>query len=50
MMILEALKPVFINGIVVEVGGKFSCPNDFAEKLVESKSAKPIKEKKKQVD
>lgn len=43
-MILEALKPVFNNGMIVEVGDKFSCSPDYADKLIKSESATVIKE------
>lgn len=42
MKIMEAIKPVFINGKVIEIGDKFSCPDDFANKLIESNSAKQV--------
>ncbi|KYD02642.1 hypothetical protein B4102_0236 [Heyndrickxia sporothermodurans] len=49
-MILKALQPVFVDGIIVEVGDKFSCPNDFAKKLIKSKAASIYKETEKQND
>jgi hypothetical protein len=39
MKLMVALKPVFLNGKVVEAGDKFSCPDDFAKKLIASDSA-----------
>lgn len=46
MVVMEALKPVFINGRIVEVGSKFSCSNEYAKKLVEGKSARLLTEDK----
>lgn len=40
--ILEALKPIFVNGRIVDIGSKFSCSHDFAKKLVENESAKLV--------
>ncbi|KAB8126912.1 hypothetical protein F9U64_19010 [Gracilibacillus oryzae] len=39
MIILEAVKPIFMNGRVIEPGNIFSCDPIFAKKLVHSKSA-----------
>lgn len=46
MVILEAILPVFVNGRVLEAGSKFSCPSDFAAKLIENESAKLYLEEK----
>ena len=40
MVVLEAIHPVFLEGRIIEPGGKFSCPRSFAMKLVENQSAK----------
>lgn len=40
MLILTALKPIFVNGQIVEAESIFSCHPDFAKKLIESDSAK----------
>lgn len=42
MVILNALKPVFIDGRIVEVGNKFSCSIDYSEKLIEGGSAELV--------
>jgi hypothetical protein len=39
MKILKAKVPVFLNGRIIEPGSKFSCPDDQANKFIESKSA-----------
>lgn len=40
MVVLEAIEPVFLNGIIVEPGSKFSCSFDFSKKLIANNSAK----------
>ncbi|OLN21407.1 hypothetical protein BTO30_14905 [Domibacillus antri] len=47
MKILKAIQPVFINGVVIDPGEKFSCDETLAEKFIESKAAKSIVEKDK---
>lgn len=42
MKILKALKPIFHNGRVVEVGEPLSCSEEFAERLIDSESAELI--------
>lgn len=43
MIILKALKPVFVDGRIVEAGNKFSCSSDFSIKLIEGGSAELVK-------
>ncbi|EFV78957.1 hypothetical protein HMPREF1013_00841 [Bacillus sp. 2_A_57_CT2] len=42
MILMKAIKPVFLEGRIIEPGSTFSCNRDFAEKLKESKSAEPV--------
>lgn len=46
--ILIAVTHVMIGGRILPPGEKFSAENDYAEKLIKSKSAKPFKENAKQ--
>ncbi|KYD24609.1 hypothetical protein [Parageobacillus toebii] len=46
MKILKAKVPVFLNGRIIEPGNKFSCPDDLADKFIESKTAILFVEKK----
>ncbi|MCT8975500.1 Rho termination factor N-terminal domain-containing protein [Clostridium sp. CX1] len=39
MVILKALNPVFLSGRIIQEGDKFSCPPDFAKKLIENQCA-----------
>lgn len=46
MKILKAKTSVFLNGRIIEPGDKFSCPDDLADKFIESKTAILFVEKK----
>jgi len=46
MVVMEALKPVFINGRIVETGSKFSCSPDYSRKLIENKTARLLIQEK----
>lgn len=48
MVILVALTPVFLNGVIFEEGERFSCNEKFAKKLIENESAKLIVESQEQ--
>lgn len=45
-MIIEAIEPVFFNGVIKEKGSQFACPNDYAVKLIKAKSAIEVEEAK----
>jgi hypothetical protein len=46
MKVLKAKVPVFLNGMLIEPGSKFSCSEELADKFLESKSATLYAEKK----
>lgn len=45
MEIMKALEHVFLEGRIIEKGSIFSCSPEFSKKLVEGKTAKPVKVK-----